>query len=221
MFNDFTFNAAPMLFDAAYQGATGTYGDMNAKNPAQTGMGLLYKYTAPSRWLGSAKSLLPGYEFAAPWSDNNPGLTGNPNLDGVFDVLAGKGLGDSVGFENLKTKVRNNTLAMPAYIRVITSGKKPKLNKVAYDVADKYYSDRYGIKDDWDLFKLDDPIDFDNNYEYVKSNDNSLGNTMVTDKSYVAANPRGAETQYIPPSAKMYSDNGIPTKYPTLFKKGV
>ena len=50
-------------------------------------MGTVYQYTAPSRWLGSAKSLLPGYKLAAPWSDNNPGLTGDPNLDGVFDIL--------------------------------------------------------------------------------------------------------------------------------------
>lgn len=107
MFNDFTSNAAPMLFDAVYQGVTGTYGTGNAKNPAQTGMGLLYKYTAPSRWLGSAKSLLPGYEFVAPWSDNNPGLTGDQNLDAVFDILVGKGFGESTRLENLKKNITN------------------------------------------------------------------------------------------------------------------
>lgn len=107
MFNDFTFNAAPMLFDAVYQGVTGTYGTGNAKNPAQTGMGLPYKYTAPSRWLGSAKSLLPGYEFVAPWSDNNPGLTGDQNLDAVFDILVGKGFGESTRLGNLKKNITN------------------------------------------------------------------------------------------------------------------
>lgn len=107
MFNDFTFNSAPMLFDAAYQGITGEYGKQHAGTPAQNAMGNIYKYTAPSRWLGSAKSLLPGYKFTAPWSDNNPGLTGDPNLDGVFDILVGKGLSESTRLNNLKKNITN------------------------------------------------------------------------------------------------------------------
>lgn len=89
MFNALTFNAVPILLDTAYQGATGQYGRQDADTPIQNAMGTLYKYTAPSRWLGSVKSMLPGYKLVSPWSDNNPGLTGNPNLDGVFDALAG------------------------------------------------------------------------------------------------------------------------------------
>lgn len=107
MFNDFTFNSAPMLFDAAYQGITGEYGKQRAGTPAQNAMGDIYKYTAPSRWLGSAKSLLPGYKIAAPWSDDNPGLTGDPNLDGVFDMLALKGIGESTRLNNLKKNITN------------------------------------------------------------------------------------------------------------------
>lgn len=107
MFNDFTFNSAPMLFDAAYQGITGEYGKQNGGTPAQNTMGDIYKYTAPSRWLGSAKSLLPGYKLVAPWSDDNPGLTGDPNLDGVFDILAPKGVGESTRLNNLKKNITN------------------------------------------------------------------------------------------------------------------
>lgn len=107
MFNDFTFNSAPMLFDAAYQGITGEYGKQNGGTPAQNAMGDIYKYTAPSRWLGSAKSLLPGYKLVAPWSDDNPGLTGDPNLDGVFDILALKGVGESTRLNNLKKNITN------------------------------------------------------------------------------------------------------------------
>ena len=59
MFNSLVFNSAPMLFDVAYQGITGQYGKQGVSSPAQNIMGTVYQYTAPSRWLGSAKSLLP------------------------------------------------------------------------------------------------------------------------------------------------------------------
>lgn len=104
MFNSLVFNSAPMLFDAAYQGITGQYGKQGVSSPAQNIMGTVYQYIAPSRWLGSAKSLLPGYKLAAPWSDNNPGLTGDPNLDGVFDMLVLHGIGNSTRFNNAVSK---------------------------------------------------------------------------------------------------------------------
>ena len=107
MFNNLVFNSAPMLFDVAYQGITGQYGKQGVSSPAQNIMGTVYQYTAPSRWLGSAKSLLPGYKLAAPWSDNNPGLTGDPNLDGVFDILTLQGLNESRRFNNLKNNIIN------------------------------------------------------------------------------------------------------------------
>lgn len=107
MFNNLVFNSTPMLFDAAYQGITGQYGKQGGSSPIQNVMGTVYQYTAPSRWLGSAKSLLPGYKLAAPWSDNNPGLTGDPNLDGVLDMLVLHGVGQSTRFNNLKNNITN------------------------------------------------------------------------------------------------------------------
>lgn len=106
MFNQLVFNSAPALFDTAYQWYTGQYGKQGASTPAQNTMGKLYQYTAPSRWAGSVKSLLPGYTFQLPWSENNPGLTGNPNLDGVFDILVGKGIGDSTRLANMVDKTK-------------------------------------------------------------------------------------------------------------------
>ncbi|MDY5930236.1 MAG: hypothetical protein SPJ27_09460 [Candidatus Onthovivens sp.] len=112
-------------------------------------MGKLYQYTAPSRWAGSVKSLLPGYTFSLPWDENNPGLTGNSNLDGVFDILVGKGIGDSTRLNNFKNKVNNivkqslkkpiaNILYAPSYLK-----KDRNYNNNVYGVANRYYIDRY------------------------------------------------------------------------------
>lgn len=104
MFNNLVFNSAPALLDTAYQGIIGQYGKQYADTPTQDTLGTVYKYIAPSRWAGSVKSALPGYEFAYPWSDNNPGLTGDSNLDGMFDMLVLHGIGDSTRFNNAVSK---------------------------------------------------------------------------------------------------------------------
>lgn len=149
MFNQLVFNSAPALFDTAYQLYTWQYGKQGASTPAQNIMGKLYQYTAPSRWAGSVKSLLPGYTFSLPWDENNPGLTGNSNLDGIFDILVGKGIGDSTRLNNFKNKVNNtvkqslkkpiaNILYAPSYLK-----KDRNSNNNVYGVANKYYIDRY------------------------------------------------------------------------------
>lgn len=149
MFNQLVFNSAPSLFDTAYQLYTWQYGKQGASTPAQNIMGKLYQYTAPSRWAGSVKSLLPGYTFSLPWDENNPGLTGNSNLDGVFDILVGKGIGDSTRLNNFKNKVNNivkqslkkpiaNILYAPSYLK-----KDRNSNNNVYGVANRYYIDRY------------------------------------------------------------------------------
>ena len=107
MFNDLVFNSAPALLDTAYQGATGQYGEQGAKMPVQNALGKIYQYTAPSRYLGSAKTLLPGYTFQLPWSDDNPGLIGNPNLDGIFDMLVLHGVGNSQHMQNVPSVVKS------------------------------------------------------------------------------------------------------------------
>lgn len=110
MFNQLVFNSVPSLYDTAYQGVTGEYGKQGASTPAQDAMGYIYKRIAPSRWLGSAKKLLSNGELIAPWSDNNSGLTGDPNLDGVFDALVLHGVGNSTRFNNLKNTVVDKTI---------------------------------------------------------------------------------------------------------------
>lgn len=149
MVNQLVFNSAPALFDTAYQLYTWQYGKQGASTPAQNIMGKLYQYTAPSRWAGSVKSLLPGYTFSLPWDENNPGLTGNSNLDGVFDILVGKGIGDSTRLNNFKDKVNNTVkqslkkpiadiLYAPSYLK-----KDRNSNNNVYGVANRYYIDRY------------------------------------------------------------------------------
>lgn len=104
MFNQLVFNSAPSLLDTAYQSITGQYGKQYADTPTQDALGTVYKYIAPSRWAGSIKSTLPGYKFEYPWGDGNPGLTGDSNLDGIFDMLVLHGIGDSTRFNNAVSK---------------------------------------------------------------------------------------------------------------------
>lgn len=227
MFNDLVFNSAPALFDTAYQWYTGQYGKQGASTPAQNAMGKLYQYTAPSRWAGSVKSLLPGYTFQLPWSENNPGLTGNPNLDGVFDILVGKGIGDSTRLNNFKDKVNNTVkqslkkpiadiLYAPSYLK-----KDRNSNNNVYGVANRYYTDRYNIHNDYDSFTLNTLFDFgDTDYKPLHPFKN-LGNTVLENNVLFPKKSYAGDTKFRPISTKMYYDNGVPTKYPSQFRRGL
>ena len=227
MVNQLVFNSAPALFDTAYQGITGQYGKQGTSTPAQNAMGMLYRYTAPSRWVGSAKSLLPGYTFSLPWDDDNPGVTGNPNLDGVFDILVGKGLGESETLGSFKDKVNNtvkrslkkpiaNILYAPSYLK-----KDRNSNNNVYGVANRYYTDRYNIHSDYDSFTLNTLFDFgDTDYKPLHPFKH-LGNTVLENNVLFPKKSYAGDTKFRPFSTKMYYYNGIPTKYPNQFKRGL
>lgn len=67
----------------------GEYGKTDYKyTPVQTTMQRVGETLSPTRWIGTLRS---GFK-ESPWSENNPGLTGNPYLDLVMDFGIG-GLG--------------------------------------------------------------------------------------------------------------------------------
>lgn len=76
-------------FNRFIDAGKGEHGKTNYRyTPVQTTAQRVGETLSPTRWIGTLKS---GFK-ESPWSENNPGLTGNPYLDLVIDIGAG-GLG--------------------------------------------------------------------------------------------------------------------------------
>lgn len=80
---------ADYAFNRFIDASKGEHGKTDYKyTPVQTTMQRVGETLSPTRWIGTLKS---GFK-ESPWSENNPGLTGNPYLDLVMDFGIG-GLG--------------------------------------------------------------------------------------------------------------------------------
>lgn len=72
-------------FNRFIDASKGEYGKTDYKyTPVQTTMQRVGETFSPTRWAGTIKT---GFK-ESPWSENNPGVTGNPYLDMIADGLA-------------------------------------------------------------------------------------------------------------------------------------
>lgn len=78
---------ADYAFNRFIDASKGEHGKTDYKyTPVQTTMQRVGETLSPTRWIGTLKS---GFK-ESPWSENNPGLTGNPYLDLVADIGIGR-----------------------------------------------------------------------------------------------------------------------------------
>ena len=96
---------ADYAFNRFIDAGKGEYGKTDYKyTPVQTTARRVGETISPTRWIGTLKS---GFK-ESPWSENNPGLTGNPYLDLVMDLgIGGLGIKGAKHFNKLGNVNKN------------------------------------------------------------------------------------------------------------------
>jgi len=138
----------------------GEYGKTDYKHtPVQTTMQRVGETVSPTKWIGTIKT---GFK-ESPWSENNPGLTGNPYLDMITDAFAmptiaktgkwGHGVARNIKHRNRHAYVTIDPVGyndpvdrFKAYAKSILSGKDVDINAVNpsdRNSAGLYIVDRY------------------------------------------------------------------------------
>ena len=133
----------------------GEHGKTNYRyTPVQTTMQRVGETFSPTRWAGTLKT---GFK-ESPWSENNPGLTGNPYLDMISDALVipsvikkGKtNIKNTIASYNLYNNIKNGTINeinIPSkilYRANVYRGGKIKHPKYSFFTTDEKYASQYG-----------------------------------------------------------------------------
>uniref|UniRef100_A0AAU8MKB6 Uncharacterized protein n=1 Tax=Geladintestivirus 1 TaxID=3233133 RepID=A0AAU8MKB6_9CAUD len=132
-------NGIPMTLDRlASMGYKVIDGKEHDIRPIQSTMSLF----SPTRLAGTTKDAWNG-KLTAPWSENNPGLTGNPYLDMAIDIGALKGL--SKGASKVRNLDYSGKINRVIPERLLNYDLKDKLDDIYHELYSKYDYARYKV----------------------------------------------------------------------------